>query len=479
LLALLVGLSWCCACGTPVPAPGGASEAPVGVSFEPSSTPDQVANVVHVHLASPTLSSSAVSLFEGKVSSYYLGRFKHGELPSALASRRVPIAAWRAEDELVLAPLRPLATGPHSLVSVDGLIAEFTVAQVKPVLDRLWPPASNAGHPQFAVYCRPEASTVEVPNSGSVVFQPGAVPVELEPGVDDAALFGDRCSHFQSELELTPGTVWVPPPELGDWALSPVVFSSSEFEAATPLECQAGEVAFGPGCAVIADDRLSLRTPQPPVLWIVHTAHGALLEVSGAGSSLTIDGLVPGGRERFWGSTRDLSGATHAFDLELQTTPARARPILNEVLADPLGPEPKSEWVELLNDGTLPADLAQYSLQDGGGRTPLPHAWLAPQEYALLVREDFAPNSSDQAPIVGARLIRLASLGKSGLSNAGERLALLDGAGAEQSVLPALAGKAGQSLARRTPSSEDSDPRSFSFGTPTPGFANDAQSGAP
>ena len=474
-----MGLSWCCACGTPVPEPGWASDAPVDVSFEPSAAPDQVANVVHVHLSSLTLSSDAVSLFEGKLSSYYLGRLRHGELPSPLASRRVPIASWRAGTELVLAPLRPLGTGPHSLVSVDGLIAEFTVADVRPVLDRVWPPGGSAGNPRFAVYCRPEASTVEVPNSGSVLFQPGATSVELEPGVDDAALFEDRCSHFQSELPLTPGAIWVPPPELGDWALSPVVFSSAQFEAATPLECQSGEVAFGPGCAIVADDRLSLRTPPLPVLWIVHTAHGALLEVSTPGRSLTIDGLVPGGRERLWGSTRDLSGETQAFELELQMTGARARPILNEVLADPLGPEPKSEWVELLNDGTLAADLAQYSLQDGGGRTPLPHAWLAPQEYALLVREDFAPNSSDPPPVAGARLIRLPSLGKSGLSNAGERLALLDGAGAELSVLPASVGKAGQSLARRTPGSEDGDPRSFRFGTPTPGFANDAQSGAP
>jgi hypothetical protein len=76
-------------------------------------------------------------------------------------------------------------------------------------------------------------------------------------------------------------------------------------------------------------------------------------------------------------------------------------------------------------------------------------------------------------------LIRVPTLGKSGLSNAGERLALVDSAGVERSVLPALAGKPGQSLARRSPASEDSDPQAFSFGTPTPGFANDARAAAP
>jgi len=266
---------------------------------------------------------------------------------------------------------------------------------------------------------------------------------------------------------------------IGDWALAPAAFSSIEPAAEASLGCQAGELAFGPGCARVTDDRVTVRTPNAALLWIAHTARGALVEVSARGSLLTIDGLLPDTLQRLWGSTHDLSGAARAFELELHTALARARPILNEALADALGPEPQSEWVELLNDGTLAVDLGQYSLQDGGGRTPLPHASLAPREYALLVRDDFAPNASDEPPAAGARLIRLPTLGKSGLSNAGERLSLVDSAGVECSVLPALSGKAGQSLARRTKASEDSDPNAFIFGTPTPGFANDIAAGAP
>lgn len=179
------------------------------------------------------------------------------------------------------------------------------------------------------------------------------------------------------------------------------------------------------------------------------------------------------------GAIHDLGGASQAFDVELHTSPARARPILNEALADALGPEPQSEWVELLNDGTLGVDLAEYSLQDGGGRTALPHALLAPHEYALLVRDDFAPNGADEPPAPETRLIRVPTLGKSGLSNAGERLSLVNNAGVECSVLPALAGKPGQSLARRTPTSADEDAKAFSFGTPTPGVANSALTAAP
>ncbi len=185
-------------------------------------------------------------------------------------------------------------------------------------------------------------------------------------------------------------------------------------------------------------------------------------------------GLLPGSHERLWGSVHDSTGAESAFDLYVDTAAARARPVLNEVLADALGPEPQSEWIELVNDGSLALDLSGYSLRDSGGVTALPAQSLAPEEYALLVRNDFAPNASDVPPAPGAHLIRVPALGKSGLSNAGERLALLDSAGQECSALPALPGKPGQSLARLHPWSLDGDPSAFSFGTPTPGLANDA-----
>jgi hypothetical protein len=312
-----------------------------------------------------------------------------------------------------------------------------------------------------------------------LLFDPGQFAVDLAPGVDEEGSFAERCSHFESQYALAPGEIWVPPPLVGGWPFSPAIFGPVAADAADSLSCETGELAFGPGCVSVADDRLTVRTPRAAQLWTIHTARGSLLQVSAEARPLIIDGLRPDAEERLWGSTHDLAGASRSFELELHTAPARERPILNEALADALGPEPQSEWIELLNDGTLAVDLAAYSLQDGGGRTPLPHAVLAPRELALLVRDDFAANGSDEPPASGARLIRLPALGKSGLSNAGERLALVNSAGVECSILPALAGKPGQSLARRTPASADSDPKSFGFGAPTPGIANDLAFGAP
>ena len=454
-----------------------ANDVAANVRFEPSAPADGVSSVVHVHV---TMSSSAaLALFEGTLSSYYLSKFKHGEVPSTIASRQVPVVSWRSGLERVVAPVRPLALGPHSLVSSDGLVTEFNVATAGPMLERWWPPAAGGGSPQFALYCRPDSDSPALPSAATLILEPEQLPTQLSPGVDEAGLFAERCSHLVSQPALGSEQIWVPPPRVGDWALSPAIFDSAEPAAAAAIGCRADELAFGPGCASVADDRVSVRTPAGALLWLVHTARGALLEVSGGGTLLTIDGLLPDAQEHIWGTTRDLSGAAQRFELELHTAAARERPILNEALADALGPEPQSEWVEVLNDGTLAVDLAAYSLQDGGGRTPLPHASLAPHEFALLVRDDFAPNSSDPPPAPGTRLIRLPALGKSGLSNAGERLALVDGAGVERSVLPALSGKAGQSLARRNPAAEDRDPKAFSFGTPTPGFANDQASSAP
>ena len=103
----------------------------------------------------------------------------------------------------------------------------------------------------------------------------------------------------------------------------------------------------------------------------------------------------------------------------------------------------------------------------------LPTAVLAPGEYALLVRDDFAPSASDVPPAPGARLIRVPQLGTSGLSNSGEVLALLDADSAVVSGLPPMAAKAGQSLFRRHSWSPDDDPSAFGTGAPTPGEPND------
>jgi hypothetical protein len=139
--------------------------------------------------------------------------------------------------------------------------------------------------------------------------------------------------------------------------------------------------------------------------------------------------------------------------------------VINEVLADPRGPEPAQEWVELYNDGLEQAVIGGWTFEDSGGSVALDAIPIPVGTYLLLVREDFDPVSdADVPPPEGAPLFRVAGLGKNGLSNTGEQLTLRDASGRLVSRFPALPKpKAGVSVARREPWLADDDPRGFAY----------------
>jgi hypothetical protein len=455
-------------CGPPVPAPTGGSAA-AKISFEPSAESTAVSSVVRVHVASASLNAGDVALFEGDLSTYYLARIKSGELPATLVARQIPVVSWRGKGELILTPVRPLALGEYSLTSSSGLLGQFQVTTALPLLSRLWPPAGSVAGLQHVVYCGDGSAAL---STDALLLEPGQISIMPLLGADDSGLFATRCLHFEANVPLSADQLVVPPPTIGAWALDPAPFSGLAEPAATALSCTGAEITLGLGCAAVADDRVAVHTPEGALLWSVNTQHGSLLEVSEA-SDFVIRGLSPDTSEHLWGSVYDASGAELDFDTTVEMDHARERPVLNEELANPLGPEPQSEWLELVNDGVLALDLSHFALRDSGGSTPLPTETLTAGEYALLVRDDFAPSASDVPPAPGARLIRVPQLGTSGLSNSGESLALIDANSVVISALPAVAAKAGQSLARRHSWSLDDDPSAFSTGTPTPGAPND------
>ncbi len=431
-------------------------------------------SVVRVHVASTTLDAGAVSLFQGELSSYYLGKIKSDDLPDALVARQIPIVSWRAQGELIVAPTHALAPDTYSLAASTGLLGEFQVAPAAPLLARLWPPADSAGTLSRAIYCGDGSNPIPL---DPLLLEPGDISVTPVAGADDSGLFADRCFHFDGAA-LAPGQIAVPQPVVGNWALDPAPFSGlaadAELDAAatSSVSCVAPEIALGPGCAASADDRVIVHTPATRLLWTIGTEHGALLEVTN-GNPFVVRGLTPGESAHLTGTVYDLSGTAQPFDLVVTMSAARERPVLNEELANPVGPEPQSEWLELVNDGVISLDLSHFSLRDGGGTTALPAAVLAPGEYALLVRDDFAPSSGDVPPAPGTRLIRVPALGTAGLSNSGEPLALIDGAGDAVSALPAVATSSGESLRRRHTYSPDDDASAFSTGAPSPGAPND------
>ena len=105
--------------------------------------------------------------------------------------------------------------------------------------------------------------------------------------------------------------------------------------------------------------------------------------------------------------------------------------MITEVLANPAGPEPSQEWVELYNPTSVALDLCGYTLDDnddGVGANTLPAATLGPGRYAVVVGKGYTTGPGADPPLAsGALLVRLSQrLGAGGLSNAGEPLALRD-----------------------------------------------------
>lgn len=463
-LALLV----LTACGSGLSAP----EASAGknlVSFEPSADPSAVAGVFRARIRSSSLDAGQASLFQGTLSSYYLGRIKSGDLPDTLTARQIPLVSWRENGELVIAPTRALPDDSYSLASASGLLSEFQVVNAAPLLDRLWPPASELGELSHVVYCGDGSAPLSL---DTLRFEPGDLAFTPLPGADESALFADRCVHFEPDTALTDGQIVVPPPALAGFALDPAPFSAVSALPVSALGCPNQEIALGLGCATIADDRITVHTPDAALLWTIDSGHGSLLEVSQA-NPFVVRGLTPGANEHLAGRIDDESGAVQQFELTAAMQTARERPVLNEALANPLGPEPQSEWIEIVNDGEIALELSHFSLRDGGGTSAFPEATLAPGEYVLVARDDFTTSSLDVPLRPGTRVIRVPALGKSGLSNSGEMLALVDHDANVISALPSVATDPGKSLIRRHSWSPDDDPSAFSTGTPTPGAPND------
>jgi hypothetical protein len=150
--------------------------------------------------------------------------------------------------------------------------------------------------------------------------------------------------------------------------------------------------------------------------------------------------------------------------------------VINEVMANPVGPEPQQEWLELYNDGSTDVELGGWMLEDAGAAVELPAATVRPGRFALVVAERYDPDSWVDTPAApGTVLVRVPSLGKAGLSNSGEPIRLRSPDGSASSVVPAVESREpGRPIARIAPDASDDDSRSFVMGPHggTPGREN-------
>jgi len=114
------------------------------------------------------------------------------------------------------------------------------------------------------------------------------------------------------------------------------------------------------------------------------------------------------------------------------TIPVGLLPLaITEIHANPAGPEPVQEFVELRNLGGQAVNVGGLAIADGKGMDTLPEVSVEAGAYALIVPSAFDPASpKDTPPLAGTPLVRVDSrIGSDGLSNGGEAVRLLSATG--------------------------------------------------
>jgi hypothetical protein len=497
--ALLAGVTWACAAP---PEDGAGARVDAGgagalvVSVEPEAPLDAVPRVLRVHVRAPGgaegLEPDGFVLVRGELGAAHLSQLARGAPSKALRERMVPALAWAVgPSEVVLAPTEALALGEIHTVASGGpkLAVELVVASEDPVplASLAWPPAGRSPHGEIGIWCGDAPLGV---GPVRIALAPDDRGAWLLPGALAGGFADERCVRLELEAaggaaRDEPAAERLVPPLLFDAKgeaavrLEPIALARGDgLAAAVPLGC--GEaLRFGPGCARVLDDRVEIAPPAVPVFWSMrvewHAGSAQWSLASQAGRAFVLGGLPADTEVSFWIGTLDPSGAAASAWAHARTLPPMPHVVLNEVMANPLGPEPEQEWVELYNDGAVAAELEGYVLSDVGGASELPAATLAPGAFALVVEDGFdalSPFDTPAAP--GTLLVRVGKLGKNGLSNQGEPLELRDAAGAVVSRFPPKPKpKAGHSVARIAPGAPDGDPASFArTETPTPGAAN-------
>jgi hypothetical protein len=451
------------------------------MALEPVASEGAVERVIRVRIQSAHESPlpAALALFEGELSDTQLRSFRKGDLPSTLAARKVPTLAFRTPDQQTtyLAPMRALDSArSYTVVSrSSGLLGSFVVdeADALPLLTRVWPPRDAKGQATYMVFCGASGVSVE---ATTTLLEPGAVPAEVHPGTDAAGHFADRCLHMTTNHSAHEG-VLMPPAKLFDVLLDPMPIELAATEPFDALACLADEIAFGPGCASVQDDRVLVRSAGVPLFWVLDAGAEGVAEATEPSGTLLVRGLTPGAQQTLSGSVYDRFGTNSPFSVTLETQLARGHLILNEVLADPLGAEPAQEWIELFNDGQRIESLENYVLEAGSDRLELPKIQIHPGEYALIAGKDFEPNTPSDVPMrEGTTLVRLPKLGN-GLTNSGEHLKLVTLEGDVVSEFPAAPKpKPGVSIARRKPWAASAATTSFGLHKSpgaSPGAANE------
>ncbi len=391
-------------------------------------------------------SEGELLLAETQISSVSVNRLAEGELTDALAEKLVPILERIDGPRIEVRPLAPLAVGQtYTVLSRRGLHGTFEVeASDLTYLARLWPPPNLETAIVQGIYCGSdlprEPVTVELYPEGEARFS---------PGLDPSGMLAETCGRL--EVNRPVPERFAPPTQLEGAALDPAPFYCGVPDEPIPnMVCTQGEGPLGPGCARRQGAGLRIRTPEVPMWWVFASRLGAHFAASDVGAELFVPASDELAGEPIELVVFDQAGRSTKTSFALDGVEQTARLVLNEVMANPKGPEPAQEWIELVNAGGASDDLGRYQLADAGGTIALPSVQMPPMSVVLLVRDDFDATTPDDVPLPSDTvLVRVPQLGRSGISNSGEALTLLATDGTVVSRFPARpASVQGTSVAR-------------------------------
>jgi hypothetical protein len=421
------------------------------IGLDPPSSLDAAQPVVAFVLAGDANTETPIDpiLVEGEPSKVSVGKYVDGETTEVLAERIVPTRVESTPGKIVLRPKNVLALGQqYTIVSRAGQVGTVRVAPVTHLsyLERVWPPRDSVEPTLQTVYCGVTAPT----DATSIELFPGGLDAKLEVGLNDDGLGLGSCVRIVPDAPSDQPLQ--PPVKVGDFALEPSIWTlGATLPVVAPLHCDLPEFEFGPGCISLQDDRALVRAPASTTFWVISSSLGWHTEVVEGGGGFALPNIERLEKGLLTATVFDLAGRSFATTVHVTAPPPAARVVINEVMANPIGPEPAEEWIEVVNDGSVNADMSGWKLRDSGGDVDLPAINLAPSAFVLLVRRDFVGGvDGDVAPAPGAVMVRLDQLGTNGLANAGEALSLIDAKGAVVSAFPAKAStQPGVSMARR------------------------------
>jgi hypothetical protein len=376
----------------------------------------------------------------------------------ALEGKRIPLAVWGEDGALSLAPLVVLEPGQeYSIVGLGwGELAEVSTSP-KPtsiwwrwgqgaVRPGGWVVHCSEPPPWTAVHSQLSASQAGSGGEGTLgrrALFPAGVEVDILTGFSAAPGPGS-CVRFQVP---NGSATLLPPHEIDGRYFEPGVIlidaAAEALDEQVPAIRVHGSAAFLELPAVAAEVRvvpLAAGAGTSELLIRAEAEHpgqvplGEFARGSYAATLALLDGL----------------GQPHVHALSFEVEVEQGYPVLTEILANPLGPEPESEWVEIVNVGRAPLSLAGLQLEDSAGVVELPAVVLPPGAVGLVVRADFVAGASgDVVPTADALPIVVAELAEEGLSNSGEVVRLRALSGVVLSEIPAVPTTAGTSLARR------------------------------